>query len=623
MDTAKYTALFLSDSREQLRRCEAVLLDWERHPSGTEPVTELFRALHTLKGMAATMGYTHLAALTHDAEHLLEAVREERVPVGPELVALVLEVVDAIGAGVEDAGAGADGRRLDPALVARLAAASAAATPTEGETPPVQRETASEVGGESPPTQGCWVSLRIRPGAAMPLARALLALQRAESLGRVTAVTPAPAAVNPERFDGRLRFHLASDASEEQIHALLLEVGEIAEVVVDAGLGGLPGHLAGGPDLVRIGRTDLDRLLVEVGELVVARNRLAALAEQAGEPALETVTADLARLIDAVHHRVLAARMVPVADVFDRFPRVVRDLARALGKMVRLDVTGREIELDRSVLEAVGEPLLHLVRNAVDHGLETPAERAAAGKPAEGVLRLEARRDRDAVEIVIADDGRGIDRERVRDRLRREGAERDVGDDAALLQVLARPGFSTAGTVTGVSGRGVGVDTVLARLRSLGGSLTLRSVAGEGTTFVARLPLTLAVVPALLVTAADQRYAIPLARIAETGGAVPQRHGARLVVTFRDEALAATDLRERVGVPGPPPEGRRPFLVVTTPAGRAALLVDQFLGRQDLVVTTVDPPAGAPAWLAGAATLADGVPAFLLDPAGVIGAEAA
>lgn len=615
MDTEKYAALFRSEGREQLDRCEALLLEWERQPGGTAPVAELFRIFHSIKGMAATMGYAHLAGFTHAVEHLLEAIRSGRVAATTEVIGLMVEAVDVASDGVEDASAGADGLRIPPRLVARLSAMGESRTEAAG-TPPA---------GEHPLPAGAGpgfrVSLQIRPGVAMPWARALLALRRAGEFGVVHDVLPPPASVDPERFDGRLTFRLETGAEAAVIREQLLEVGDVARCEVEGAAAEV--SLAAAAADIRVEREELDHLMTEVGELVVGTTRLAALAERLAQPQLEALAAEVGRWSDAIHHRVLRLRMVPVALLFQRVSRAVRDLSRELGKQVRLEMSGREIEADRSVLDALAEPLLHLVRNAIDHGLESPGERLASGKPPEGVLRLSASRVRDGVEILVSDDGRGVDRERVLARAGLAPAGSAQVDDHHLLDLLARPGFSTAESVTGVSGRGVGMDVVVTRVRGLGGQITLQSAPGQGTTFILRLPETLAVVPALLVGAAEERYAIPLAKVMETGGAVPGRRGGGLVVTFRGEDLPATDLRERVGMGRGTAGDRRPFVIVAGAGGRAALLVDRLLGRQDLVISALDAPVGVPAWLTGAATLGDGVPALLLDPTGIVSVEAA
>jgi len=612
VDTARYAALFLTESQEHLHHCDAHLLAWERAPAATEPVNGLFRALHTIKGMAATMGHVRLAEFAHDAESLLDAVRAGRVRPTPDLVGLMFEAVDAIAAGVEDAASGSDGRRLDPQLVERLATL-AKGEATTGAPSLVVEEPAVAVAGE-----GRWVTVTIRSGVTMAWARALIVLRKAGGLGTVSGVAPDPATVDPDDFAGRVAFRLETAQAPEAVRAALLEVGDVASVEVG---GDAPGSRAGPPggrQELRVDRRELDRLVSEVGELVVARNRLAALVEGGADPAIEEAAAQISRLTDSVHHRVMRVRMVPVAEVFDRFPRMVRDLARQLGKTVRLEVAGREIELDRSVLEAIGDPLLHLLRNALDHGMEPPDDRIAQGKPAEGVIRLEAHRERNQVLITVSDDGRGVDRDRIAVRLSEAGELADLADDEVLLRVLGRAGFSTAREVTGVSGRGVGIDAVMAQLRELGGVVGLRSEVGRGTTFTLRLPLTLAVLPVLLVGVGEERYAVPLARVLETGRGRVDDGGIGERVTFRGGELPAVDLRRAVGLPKAPADLMRPFLVIPAGERRGALLVDRLLGRQDLVIEAVELPRGAPGWLAGAAILADGLPAFLLDPTGLI-----
>lgn len=622
MDTSRYAALFLSDSREHLQQCDALLLAWERQPAQLEPVTGIFRAMHTIKGMAATMGYARLAALTHDAEHLLDAVRSGRVVPTAELVALLFEVVDAIGTGVEDAVGGLDGQRLDPTLAQRLAAFAGQEAGPAADPPAPAADPAT---GAGPAGAGRRVTVTIRPGVVMGWARAMVALRRAEELGVVSEVTPDPRTLDPERFAGRLAFRLVSDRPTVEVRQALAEVGEVAEVHVDeatGAAGGMPGRVR---QDVRVDREQLDRLRAEVGELVIARNRLASLADDRRDPELGELVSRLSRLTDQVHDRVMRARMVPVAEGFDRFPRAIRDLARQVGKEVRLIVTGREIEVDRSVLESIQDPLLHLLRNAVDHGLESAAERALAGKRPEGEIRLEAAREREAVVIMVSDDGRGVDADRIRARLRAEGADPGPLDGAALLAVLGRPGFSTATEVTSVSGRGVGIDVVLSRIREVGGVVTMESRVGQGTRFEIRLPASMAVVPALLATAGPDRYAFPLSRVHETGRgeAAADRSGGALIVPFRGDRLPALDLRAAVGIPGTPAPGPRPFLVVGEAERRRAVLVDTLVGRQDLVVEPVALPAGAPGWIAGAAVLPDGVPALLLDPGGLFQEESA
>jgi two-component system chemotaxis sensor kinase CheA len=367
----------------------------------------------------------------------------------------------------------------------------------------------------------------------------------------------------------------------------------------------------------------LDTLMRQVGELLVARNRLTALAAELGDAELAETGARIARLAGEMQDEVIAARMAPLGEVLERFPRLVRDLGRDLGKQIRCELEGDEIGLDRSVLDEIGEPLIHLVRNAADHGIETTAAREAAGKPPEGRIAISVTGDRDVVTIRLSDDGRGIDRRAIAAKARREGVEgvdSDTLDDATLMRVLARPGFSTAAQVSDVSGRGVGVDAAMTRIRALGGTLEVRSEQGRGTTFVVQVPLTLAIVRALLAQVGDERYAVPVTYVAET---VPFDERAFTTVDGRDallvrgEPVPAVHLGAVVGV-ATEPRPRRPAVVLEVGERRTALVVDALVGQQEIVVKPFEAPRGMSRVVGGATILADGTPALILDAAAIL-----
>jgi two-component system chemotaxis sensor kinase CheA len=314
--------------------------------------------------------------------------------------------------------------------------------------------------------------------------------------------------------------------------------------------------------------------------------------------------------------------MVPVWQVFDRFPRVVRDAARSVGKQVELTIEGKDIELDRSMLDEIGESLVHLLRNAVDHGIETRERRIAAGKPPTGQLVLSAARDRSAVVIKVTDDGRGIDRERVLAQAKADGvvevSKTELTEDE-LLRILARPGFSTAEAVTGLSGRGVGLDAVYTRVRALGGAMNVRSVPGTGTTMVLRLPLTLAIVRAALARVANETYAIPLAHVSETielaSGAVRTVKG-KEVLLDRDEVLPLLRLRQLVGLPPYEPAGEielEQVVVLDLGDRRAALVIDELTAQEEIVVKQYDTARDSQSLFGGATILGDGTPSLILD----------
>jgi two-component system chemotaxis sensor kinase CheA len=306
----------------------------------------------------------------------------------------------------------------------------------------------------------------------------------------------------------------------------------------------------------------------------------------------------------------------------------VRDLARDLGKRIRFDLEGEEIELDRSILDEIGDPLLHLIRNAADHGIEAPDVRARAGKPPEGRILLAATRERNSVTLRVSDDGRGIDRAAILAKARREGAdtalaagEVEAVSDDHLLRMLARPGFSTAESVSGVSGRGVGVDVAMTRVRQLGGTIEIRSEMGKGTTFLIRVPLTLAIVRALLADAGGERYAVPLAYVAETVEFNPRAVTAlrsREALVVREQVIPTVHLRDLVASRGLAVPARRPTVILEVGERRTALVVDALLGQQDIVVAPFDAPRGMPPYVGGATILADGAPALVLDAAALL-----
>jgi two-component system, chemotaxis family, sensor kinase CheA len=619
MDLSKYATLFVAESREHLKACNSSLLEWEAEPTATEPVGRLFRAVHTIKGMAATMGYAGVAQLAHRFENLLDGLRQGKLVPSPLIFQLSFRAVDTLGKAVEAAAVGTE-EPADTQLMAELdAVAGGQATesmpiqPPEPQ-PPARRAT------DAPRLR--LVSVTIRSGAVMRGARAALVVRRAEGLGTVSGVRPPPAELERDEFDGKCFFKLQSKHSDAEIVAALRAVGELETVQLDQPAAPSPGPNTGTRQ-IRIELRRLDLLMKQVGELVVAKNRLSSLSAQAGEPVLSELSERISRLVSAMQTEVIAARMTPVGEVFERFPRLVRDLSRDLGKQIRFDMEGEEIELDRSILDEIGEPLVHLIRNAADHGIESPADRLAAGKSAQGRILLSAARERNTVAIRVMDDGRGIDRDKILAKARREGAapDTDALTDDLLVRVLAKPGFSTAQTVSGVSGRGVGVDVAMTRVRALGGTLEVRTELGRGTTFVLRVPLTLAIVRALLTEAGGERYAVPLAYVAETvefdrRAVTALRDREALVV--RDQVIPTVHLRDLVAARSQATPGRRPTVILEVGERRTALVVDALVGQQDIVVEPFDAPRGLPPFVGGATILADGTPALILDAAALL-----
>jgi two-component system chemotaxis sensor kinase CheA len=448
-------------------------------------------------------------------------------------------------------------------------------------------------------------------------------------------------------FDGTVRFVLRTEVPAEDVRRALAAIGEVDAVDVveeraeaplatasaaeeDDGAHAAGDRVAAGAAgrsrNIRVDLRRLDALMNQVGELVIVRDRLRRLSASA-EPELAESVDQASRLIGELQDEIMRARLAPVSQVFDRFPRLVRDAARQLGKRVDFVIEGKEIELDRSMLDEIGDPVVHLLRNSLDHGIETPAERRAAGKPETGTLRLLAARERSRIIIRVEDDGRGIQRERVLRKAVSTGmitAEEAAGiPDEEVWRLIARPGFSTAETVTDVSGRGVGLDVVATRVRALGGMLEVESEPGHGTRMTLQLPATLAIVRALLVRQSGETYALPLTHVGETVHLLPDEIGTvkgRTVAFIRDEVVPLLGLRQILRTNGTRPEGKRAAVILEVGEQRIGLEVDALVGQQEIVVKQFDATADTLKLFSGATILSDGRPALILDAGSVLGA---
>ena len=523
MDTGRYAKLFLTESREYLSEINTALLELERG-GGDAAVARLFRAVHTMKGMGAAMGYTSVGELSHELETLLDKVRSGSLTVTPVIIDTLFAAADALEQAVD------------------LATA-----------PTPQQLDVTEI------------TARIRqvPEQAPQTFTAEFAIPK------------------------RDKSELSAPAQKPPRH-------------------------------VRIDSRRLDTLMNVAGELVIARDRIAQISERLGDEELVEATRHASQIVSSLQNEIMTSRMVPVWQIFERFPRVVRDTARALGKEVEFKIEGKEIELDRSMLDEMGEPVLHLLRNSLDHGIELPADRVKAGKPRVATLILTAERDRATVLIRVTDDGRGIDQNRVLPRAKALGIVESTTtklSEQELVAIISRPGFSTAEKVTDLSGRGVGFDIVANKVRTLGGSLEVHTDQGLGTSVSMRLPLTLAISRALLARVEKEIYAIPLTHVLETF-ALSQpmllEVKGKEVVAIRDDVFPAIRLRERVGLPAGARTGGQVVLVELAER-RAALIVDEFVGQQEIVMKQFDGVNGSRTLFSGATILGDGAPALIID----------
>jgi two-component system chemotaxis sensor kinase CheA len=679
--SGEFLELFVSEAREHLDGQNALLARARGGPLGQDDINELFRHAHSLKGMAMSLGLRPIAALAHAMEDLLHDWRNGSLTPPPETLDLLLRAsdrlaaqVDAVAAGAEPPAAGDLVGALRSACGPDAAAGDGAGrTAAPADSPAPGAVVAADGGvpagaGDVPadPDAGrpgapdgprLRVEVVIRSDAPLPAARAMVVLRRLGEQGVVLGVSPTPEEIARGPFPGRLEATLASAADADRLAALIGAEPDVAGCRVArlepepppsaaperaaepapkrqgepsperpaeraAADGGPP--RAEGIATIRVATERLDNLLDGVGELILDRERLKRyLDPDPGSPAAG-VLQSLGRTVDALHGEIMQMRLLPFSSIVPRLQRTVRDLAHRLGKSIELVARGADVALDRSILEELLDPLEHVLRNAIDHGLEDAAGRQAAGKPPTGRIEIDLRRDEDRVVLALSDDGRGIDpaglrRVAVERRfITREAAAR-MSDEEALMLVTI-PGFSTAARTTDISGRGVGMDVVRMRVQKIGGRLTIRSEPGRGTRLEMELPPAVTVTRAFLCRAAGEVYAVPVAAVeamlevrrdglrASQGEHLAARGDDDLVTVLPLDGLLAGD-------PAAAFPAAFPALVYRVGRRSYALAVDEVLGEQEIVVKPLRHPLELLPQYAGAAILNDGRIALILDPA--------
>jgi two-component system, chemotaxis family, sensor kinase CheA len=653
METSEYLPMFLAEGREHLQELNLAVVRIEETPDDQETVDEIFRIAHSMKGMSATMGFAGMAALTHEMEDVFELLKQRRGGLSRDAIDCLLQCLDALSAAVDAIDeTGAEAIEPEP-LIQRLKGLIRAdeAAETEGDedderSAAVAPDNLAELAGGRRVVQ---VSVTLREDVQMASVRAYMVLSALAGLGETLACVPTPDDV--DAFSGRqIDAWVVSERTDSELGEAAASVPEVEDVEVfeavsDAavetgdegaaeqmtakatpaaaprspagGSGGSGGH-GKGSSTVRVDAERLDQLMHFMGELVLHRTQVEALAARADVPGLSQAMQNLTRTSHALQAMVMQVRMIPVEAVFLRFPRLVRDLSTKLGKQVDLQLVGKDTELDRTVVDALGDPLVHLVRNSLDHGLEGPEERKAAGKPETGILEISARHAGGNVVIEVKDDGRGIDPQKVAKIAAKKGLlapeQVDLIDTKAAIELLFSAGFSTAETTSDISGRGVGMDAVRSSIRELGGEVVMTSEKGVGTCAQIRLPLTLAIMAALIVEADDRPFAIPLDRIERTvrlsDQAVRSVAGQRMLV-LSDGVLPIVDASERFGGPQTPEADYA--VVVRGGNERLAVVVTKLIGQHELVTRPLPPEVGDGSALSGAAVLADGQIALIVD----------
>jgi len=648
----KYLHAFVAEATEQLEQLASELVRIEQEVPGGALWDSIFRRVHSVKGSAATIGLSGVVAIAHAAETLIGKLKAQQAKPERTHVDLLLQATDELVQEVQHASGTAHAPRADEgaplALAARLAEASRVLPDLPAPLP------ASRIVGQKPVadpgTPRLDVAFSLSKACQAPGARSLIVQRKLKGLGVLLEMDPQPAALMQKKGGVRVTALLATTRSPDEVRAAFDGIPEVEEVEVSAApVANAPepappaaeeaGAVRAVPDTaaaeetrtdatVRVRAQALDQLLDQAAEVLHGIARLREAVRTLPENAATQFEAEIDRLRRTardLHGRVMNARLTPFSSLTERLPRAIRDLAHRLGKEVELEVQGGAVELDRTVIEALADPLTHLVRNAVDHGLETSAQRISMGKSVRGLLVLSARRERDKVLVEVSDDGAGFDGERLRQRAIDMGALSpdklpDVTEQQSY-ELAFLPGLSTRDEATELSGRGVGLDAVKAAVERLGGKIGLRSAPGKGSRFTLELPLSVSMANLLLVQVGGELYGLPMTRIvATTEYDLSARGGegfeARSLAVM-GQLVRAYSLAKLFGLPSLAPPGPRPFAVLEVDGITFALSVDRLVGQEEAVLKPLFPPIDRIKGLAGTTVLGNGRPLLVLDPRGL------
>ncbi|WP_215190212.1 chemotaxis protein CheA [Exiguobacterium sp. s6] len=652
MDVNEYLGLFLDESQEHIQSVNTQLLKLEQTGS-QEAIQEIFRSAHTLKGMSATMGYESVANLTHEMESALDLVRAGKKESNQLLLDTMFSAMEQIEEMIADIETGGRGANIDVTATVSAFQSFIGSTPKAVE---VVDETvftadlytdsvitqAKETGFEA-----FQLHVKLSDAVVLKAARAYMVFDRLQELGEVVRTVPETEAIEQEQFDLSFDVLFVSQESADVIEHAVSQVSEVEHVQVTP----YTSAAAGAPEVavsaesvavaevkpkavetdepkeqavaqaktIRVNLERIDRLMNLFEEFIIDRGRLERLADEVGQPELNETVEKIKRGTNELQSLVLTLRMMPIEQVFNRFPRMVRSVAKDIHKKVQLEITGAETELDRTVIDEIGDPLVHLIRNAIDHGIELPEVRLEAGKPEQGRLALRAYHGGNRVFIEIEDDGAGINVDKVRSKALERGVitseEATAMTDNEVAMLIFAPGFSTADVVTDLSGRGVGLDVVKNKIESLGGVVTLETVVGQGTKFQVSLPLTLSIISAMLVQVGDETYAVPLSSILETTlleeADILTAHRER-VFDFRGQLVPLVYLKEMFAIET---ETKTQFPVVVVRKGNklVGVVVNDLIGQQEIVMKPLGTYLeGIPA-ISGATILGDGRVALIVD----------
>lgn len=697
MDVSQYLEIFLDETREHLQNLNTEILNLEQDPENEDTINEIFRAAHSLKGMAGTMGYKRMQTLTHDMENVFSEVRNGTIKIKSHMIDILFQCLDALeeyttniqensDEGTNDNEAlikllndclKPDGAQEEaPAAPESAAAQTAPAGGNKWESIPLdeaQRLVLGEAVKQGKKVYG--ITVKVQESCILKAARAFLVFKAVEELGEILVSSPSAQDIEDEKFELDFSIIVITDSTLDKVLEDIRSVSEIedaegaemttfgetvqeapaqeaekeekpeeksvpakAEPVKASGAGNAPAAKGGGAKqekkgnakavgnrTVRVDIEKLDVLMNLVSELIIAKNSLvsATTAQEGRESnaAVESQIEYLENVTTSLHESVMKVRMVPIESVVNKFPRMIRDLSKKLDKKMDLQMTGEETELDRTVVDEIGDPLMHLLRNSADHGLESAEIRAERGKPEVGSIFLNAYQDGNNVVIEVGDDGNGIDVEKVKAKAIERGTitpEQAVNmSDKEIIDLLFLPSFSTAKEVTDVSGRGVGLDVVKSKIETLGGEVEVKTKLGEGSTWTIRLPLTLAIIQALMVEVGGEKYAISLNSVATLENIAPsdvKLVQSEEVIHLRGSVIPLIRLNEVLDIESTRKENENMIVAIVKKGDKqAGLVVDRLMGQQEIVIKSLGKFADKTRIISGATILGDGEVALILD----------
>jgi len=640
VDLNNFRETFFQEAAEHLAEMEAGLLRLDQGSFDAELLNAIFRDAHSVKGASGMFGLDDVSGFTHALESLLDRLRSGEIRVTQKLTDLLLQATDLLRELLAAAESGAPAPERMAGVLQELYVAQRSPASTSGASPRIRKSDR-----EPAPSGKTAYQVRFRPSAEIfsQGMDPLLILRDLARLGEAVTTEvdvqglPALASMDPEQCYLAWNVRLETSNTVGEIRDIFAFVEDNAEIRVDAeelktSTTAAPSAANMAPAAprdasIRVATSKVDKLVDLVGELVIAQSMAREIVHNfssARLAELQEAIAQMERHTRELQERVMSVRMLPIGHIFGRFPRLVRDISAQLSKNVRLELAGEETELDKGVVEQMGDPLTHLIRNAIDHGIETAEERVEKGKPEQGLIRLEAYHQAGSVIVELSDDGRGLDSERIRRKALERGliAEADAFTDAQMYNLIFSPGFSTAEQVSDLSGRGVGMDVVRRNVESLNGSLSVTTQPGRGTKVRIQLPLTLAILDGLSVRVGRETYLLPLVSISES--IRPRREQVKTLVgrgeavMVRGEALPLIRLHGLFGIPTEVIDPCRGLTVIVEHAGRSfALLVDELLGQQQVVIKSLEAHYRKVEGVLGATILGDGRAALILDVAGL------